>query len=62
MPNLELGHVELDGQEAEKAAAGVLVKQKSWSWEQWATKVEWYLSYLERLMWPTLFVRTPRCV
>eukprot|EP00271_Cylindrocystis_brebissonii_P001315 TRINITY_DN11603_c0_g1_i1.p1 TRINITY_DN11603_c0_g1~~TRINITY_DN11603_c0_g1_i1.p1 ORF type:complete len:394 (-),score=82.71 TRINITY_DN11603_c0_g1_i1:757-1938(-) len=56
VPNLELGHVELDGVEAEKAAAGVLVKLKSWSWEEWAKKVGWYLSYLERLMWPTLFI------
>ena len=53
--------MELDGQEAEKAAAGVLVKLKSWSWEQWATQVEWYLSYLERLMWPTLFVGIRCC-
>eukprot|EP00897_Mesotaenium_endlicherianum_P007066 jgi/Mesen1/6388/ME000329S05560 len=56
VPNLEFGHLELDGSEAEKMAAGVLVKKNSWTWEQWAEKVTWYLSYLERLIWPTLFV------
>lgn len=56
IPNLELGHLELDGQEAEKAAAGVLVKNLDLTWQQWAEKVTWYLSYLERLMWPTLFI------
>eukprot|EP00897_Mesotaenium_endlicherianum_P002921 jgi/Mesen1/2657/ME000167S01801 len=54
VPNMELGHLELEGKEAEKEAAGVLVKQLGLSWDQWADRVSRYLSYLERVLWPTL--------
>lgn len=56
VPNMELGHVELDNLEAEKHAAGVLVKQQNLTWDQWAERVTWYLTYLERLLWPSLFI------
>ena len=56
VPNLELGHMELDGVEAEAAAAGVLVEREGLTWQQWADKVTWYLGYVERLFWPARIV------
>lgn len=56
VPNLELGHLEIDGDEAERQAAGVLVRLKGWTWDEWAAKAQWYLSHLEALLWPGLFI------
>ena len=56
VPNLELGHMELDGVEAEAAAAGVLVEKQGLTWQQWADKVTWYLGYVESLFWPARIV------
>ncbi|CAI7897406.1 unnamed protein product, partial [Closterium sp. NIES-53] len=56
VPNLELGHMEVDGVEAEVAAAGVLVERNGWTWQQWADKVAWYLGHIEKLFWPSRFV------
>lgn len=56
VPNLELGHLELDGEEAESAAAGVLVERNQWTWQQWAERVTWYLAYVEKLFWPSRFI------
>ncbi|GJP32371.1 hypothetical protein CLOM_g17536 [Closterium sp. NIES-68] len=56
VPNLELGHMEVDGVEAEAAAAGVLVERNNWTWQQWADKVTWYLAHIEKLFWPSRFI------
>ncbi|CAI5484081.1 unnamed protein product [Closterium sp. Yama58-4] len=56
VPNLELGHMEVDGVEAEATAAGVLVERNGWTWQQWADKVAWYLGHIEKLFWPSRFI------
>ena len=56
VPNSELGHLELDGHDAEsRAAASVKDKQKM-SYKQWAKRVQVYMSHVERLFSPDLFI------
>lgn len=56
VPNTELGHLELDGQDAEAAAAASVKDRLGLSWEDWTERVAHYLSYVERLLCPDLFV------
>jgi polyphosphate glucokinase len=56
LPNTELGHLELNGYDAEtQASAGIRDKYK-WSYEEWAPRLDAYYQYVERLFWPDLFV------
>lgn len=56
VPNTELGHLELDGHDAESRAAASARKRFSWSWDEWAEHVQHYLEHVERLFSPDLFV------
>jgi polyphosphate glucokinase len=56
IPNSELGHIEVDGREAERQAAASVMKRKNLSWEEWAKRASKYLQTLERLVWPELFI------
>jgi polyphosphate glucokinase len=56
VPNSELGHIELDGHDAESRAADSARKREDLRWEKWAGRVSRYLSALENLIWPELFV------
>jgi polyphosphate glucokinase len=56
LPNTELGHLEMDGREAEKWAADSVRDAKDLSWKQWARRVQDYLEHLERWFWPDLFI------
>jgi polyphosphate glucokinase len=56
VPNTELGHLELDGHDAETRAAVSARKRENLSWAQWAQRVEHYLKHLERLFSPDLFI------
>ncbi|CAL9516629.1 Polyphosphate glucokinase [Streptomyces sp. enrichment culture] len=56
VPNTELGHLELDGHEAEKRASGKVKDDLDLSWEQWAHRVQRYLAHVEMLFSPELFV------
>ena len=56
VPNTELGHVELDGKDAERRAAERVRIEKDLSWKAWAKRVDHYLDYLERLLWPDLII------
>jgi polyphosphate glucokinase len=56
VPNSELGHLELDGHDAEsRAAASVKDKQKM-SYKQWSKRVQTYMSHVEALFSPDLFI------
>ncbi|HEU5268955.1 MAG TPA: ROK family protein [Jatrophihabitans sp.] len=56
VPNSELGHLELDGHDAEsRAAASVKDKQKM-SYKQWAKRVQAYMAHVEKLFSPDLFI------
>lgn len=56
VPNTELGHLELDGFDAEKRAAASAKKREDLSWTQWAERVERYLRHVEALFSPELFI------
>jgi len=56
VPNTELGHLEIDGHDAEKRAADSARDRESLSWEAWAARLERYFGVVESLFWPDLFV------
>lgn len=56
VPNTELGHIEVDGHDAETRASEVVREREDLSWEKWAKRVTKYLSALENLLWPDLIV------
>ncbi|MTB72777.1 ROK family protein [Arsenicicoccus sp. MKL-02] len=56
IPNAELGHLELDGRDAETRASNGVREAKELSWEEWAERLQRYYSHLENLLWPDLFV------
>ena len=56
VPNTELGHLELDGHDAEKRAAASVRDENKMSYREWAKRVERYMQYVERLFTPDLFV------
>jgi polyphosphate glucokinase len=56
VPNTELGHLELDGYDAEKRAAASVREDNNMSYKDWAKRVQRYLSHVERLFTPDLFV------
>lgn len=56
VPNTELGHIELDGHDAEKKAADSARERDDLSWEHWAKRLRKYYTALEDLFWPDLIV------
>jgi polyphosphate glucokinase len=56
VPNTELGHLEIDGHDAETRAAESARDREDLSWEQWAKRLQRYYSVVENLFWPDLFV------
>jgi polyphosphate glucokinase len=56
MPNCELGHLELNGQNSEKYASDATRKKEDLSWKKWAKRFNEYLEYLDFLFWPELFI------
>ena len=56
VPNTELGHLELDGHEAETRASEVAREREDLSWKKWGHRVGRYLQHLEMLLWPDLIV------
>lgn len=55
-PNAELGHIEIDGKDAEQHASDAVRKQKKLSWKKWAKRFDKYLNHLESLIWPDLII------
>ena len=56
IPNSELGHLELDGHDAETRAASSIKDKEGLSYPEWTTRLQRYYSHLENLLWPDLFV------
>ncbi|MGI9093742.1 MAG: polyphosphate--glucose phosphotransferase [Mycobacteriales bacterium] len=56
IPNTELGHLEIDGKDAEKRAAASVRERKDLKWREWAERVSTYLQHVEALFSPGLFV------
>ncbi|WP_114905972.1 polyphosphate--glucose phosphotransferase [Ornithinimicrobium murale] len=56
VPNTELGHLELDGEEAEHRAASSVREDKDLSWEDWAERLQRFYRHVEDLLWPDLII------
>jgi polyphosphate glucokinase len=56
VPNTELGHIEIFGQEAESFASDAARKRENLSWKKWAKRFNLYLNTLEKLIWPDLII------
>jgi polyphosphate glucokinase len=56
VPNTELGHLEIDGHDAETEAANSARKRDELSWDKWAKRLTTYYQALEKLFSPDLFV------
>jgi polyphosphate glucokinase len=56
VPNTELGHLVVDGVEAEQVASDAARDREGLDWPTWAKRLERYYAELERLLWPDLFV------
>lgn len=56
LPNAELGHIEMNGRDAELRASDAARKRDKLSWKQWGRRLDAYLLRLEHLFWPDLFI------
>jgi polyphosphate glucokinase len=56
VPNSELGHLEIDGHDAEKRAASSIKEDEGLSYPEWAKRLTVYYRTLEKLFSPDLFV------
>lgn len=50
IPNMEFGHIEIDGTDAELAAAGSTRTRENLSWKEWGERANRYLCEMERLL------------
>ncbi len=56
VPNTELGHLEIDGYDAEKRAADSAREREDLDWQAWGARLTRYFGHLENLIWPDLIV------
>jgi polyphosphate glucokinase len=56
VPNTELGHIEVDCDDAETLASDLVRKQQDLSWKKWAKRLDKYLNKLENLFSPDLMI------
>lgn len=56
VPNLELGHLELKGLDAEEYCSDAVRKSAGMTWEEWAGRFDEYLHVVEDLIWPDLII------
>ena len=56
VPNTELGHIEINCDDAEKLASDAARKREDLSWKKWGKRLNEYLQTLENLFSPELFI------
>jgi polyphosphate glucokinase len=56
VPNTELGHIEIEGKDAEHRASDSARKRDDLSWREYAERLDEYLHRIEDLLWPDLIV------
>ncbi|ACQ80101.1 ROK family protein [Beutenbergia cavernae DSM 12333] len=56
VPNSELGHLEIDGHDAETQASSGVKDREGWSYEEWIPRLQRYFDVVEFLFSPDLFV------
>ena len=55
-PNAELGHIMLDGRDAETWAASSARERENLSWKDWAKRLQRYFMEIDKLLHPDLIV------
>ena len=56
LPNTEFGHLEMNGKIAEHRASDAVRQRDGLSWKKYAKQLNKYLTEMERLFWPDLFI------
>lgn len=56
LPNVEMGHIEMNGHDAESQASARVREENDESWKKWAEKVDHYLDRIDHLLWPDLII------
>lgn len=56
LPNTEFGHLDMNGKDAEHRASDAVRQLEDLSWKKYAKRLNRYLSAMERLFWPDLFI------
>lgn len=56
VPNTELGHLEVNGKDAEKHASSAAREKHDLSWSQWASRLDDYFATVEMLFSPKLII------
>ena len=56
IPNSELGHLEIDGHDAEKKAAYSAMERDKLDWKQWAKRLQRYYEVLDALFSPDTII------
>ncbi|MBT0994814.1 ROK family protein [Cellulomonas sp. DKR-3] len=56
VPNTELGHLEIDGHDAETRASDAARDREGLEYPQWAERLQRYFTVVENLFWPDLIV------
>ncbi|WP_114560964.1 polyphosphate--glucose phosphotransferase [Desertihabitans aurantiacus] len=56
VPNSELGHLEIDGHDAESQASSGVKDKLGLSYEEWVPRLQRYYEVVEKLLWPDLIV------
>ncbi|HEY0186812.1 MAG TPA: ROK family protein [Cellulomonas sp.] len=56
VPNLELGHLEIDGHDAETRASDAARDRDGLDFAGWAERLQRYFAVIENLFWPDLIV------
>ena len=56
VPNCELGHIILHGEDAERFASDAARQQNDLSWKVWGRRFNEYLNRLESLLWPDMII------
>ena len=56
IPNTEFGHLQLDGDDAEKSASVSAKEREDLGWKEWSKRLQRYYSHLEFIFSPDLFL------
>jgi polyphosphate glucokinase len=56
VPNTELGHIELNGRDAETRISGAARERRRMRWKAWALEFNEYMARLEAYLWPDLII------
>lgn len=56
LPNTEFGHLDMNGKDAEHRASDAARQLEDLSWKKYAKRLNRYLTAMEKLFWPDLFI------